>query len=165
VANEAKKAGRTIHVGRVFEICVEKGSELPENDPGRKFKGRSVFQGNNVRDQNWNWAEFQELSSAPASMTASKIADFYGLAEGNCTQQSDVEMAYINAKLNTTETWVRLPPDRVPKEFRHMRDPVFQLVKALYGHPESGGHWEAHAHKFLTEEGWVLVEPNAWRSV
>ena len=46
-----------------------------------------------------------------------------------------------------------------------MRDPVFQLVKARYGHPESGGHWEAHAHKFLTEEGWILVEPNAWRSV
>ena len=46
-----------------------------------------------------------------------------------------------------------------------MRDPVFQLVRALYGHPESGGHWEAFAHAFLIKEGWTLVEPNAWRSV
>ena len=45
VANEAKRMNKTIHVGRVFEICVEKGSELPESDPGRKFKGRSVFRG------------------------------------------------------------------------------------------------------------------------
>ena len=30
VANEAKRMNKTIHVGRVFEICVEKGSELPE---------------------------------------------------------------------------------------------------------------------------------------
>ena len=76
VVAEARRMNKTVHVGRVFEICVEKGSELPERDPGRKFKGRSVFQGNNVRDHNWNWAEFQELSSAPASMTASKISDF-----------------------------------------------------------------------------------------
>ena len=25
------------HVGRIFEICVEKGSELPEGHPDRKF--------------------------------------------------------------------------------------------------------------------------------
>ena len=65
VANEAKRTNKTIHVGRVFEICVEKGSELPESDPGRKFKGRSVFQGNNVRDQNWNWAEFKNYHLPP----------------------------------------------------------------------------------------------------
>ena len=59
----------------VFSKFVLKKGVSFQNDPGRKYKGRSVFQGNNVRDQNWNWAEFQELSSAPASMTASKIAD------------------------------------------------------------------------------------------
>jgi hypothetical protein len=29
VAAEARKEGRTVHVGRIFEICVEKNSELP----------------------------------------------------------------------------------------------------------------------------------------
>ena len=47
-SREAKKKNKKVHVGKVFEICVEKGSELPANDPLRKFKGRTVFQGNNV---------------------------------------------------------------------------------------------------------------------
>ena len=58
VSREAKASGRKAHVSRIFEICVEKGSELPENDPGRKFKGRVVFQGNDVKDENWDVAIF-----------------------------------------------------------------------------------------------------------
>ena len=30
VSNKAKKSGEKVHVGKVFEICVEKGSELPK---------------------------------------------------------------------------------------------------------------------------------------
>ncbi len=87
-------------------------------------------------------------------MTASKIADLYGLAEGNCTQQSDVEMAYVNAKLNTTETWVRLPPDRVPKEFRHLRDPVFSWSKLFTDIPKAGGTGKPmHANSSLRKDG------------
>jgi hypothetical protein len=37
--------------GRVFGICVEKNAELLEGDPSRKYKGRVVFQGNQVLDQ------------------------------------------------------------------------------------------------------------------
>ena len=66
VSAEAKKKGKKAHVGKVFEICVEKGSELPPNDPLRKFKGRTVFQGNNVRDENSDSALFSELGSSPA---------------------------------------------------------------------------------------------------
>ena len=40
VSAEAVRRGRKAHVGRVFEICVEKGSELPKGSPLRKFKGR-----------------------------------------------------------------------------------------------------------------------------
>ena len=46
VSKEAIKNNVKVHVGKVFEICVEKGSELPLGDPMRKFKGRTVFQGN-----------------------------------------------------------------------------------------------------------------------
>ena len=46
----AKKKGKKVHVGKVFEICVEKGSELPEGHKLRKFKGRTVCQGNSVHD-------------------------------------------------------------------------------------------------------------------
>ena len=50
VPKKAKKKGKKVHVGKVFEICVEKGSELPERDPLRKFKGRTVFQAS-IRQQ------------------------------------------------------------------------------------------------------------------
>eukprot|EP00435_Cladocopium_sp_Y103_P012900 s3582_g3.t1 len=33
VSEKAKKSGKKVHVGKVFEICVEKGSELPEGSP------------------------------------------------------------------------------------------------------------------------------------
>ena len=51
VAAQAKKTGTKVHVGRIFDICVEKGSELAPTDPNRKFKGRVVFQGNKVKDE------------------------------------------------------------------------------------------------------------------
>ena len=51
MSKEALKNKTKVHVGKVFEICVEKGSELPLGDPMRKFKGRTVFQGNNVKDE------------------------------------------------------------------------------------------------------------------
>ena len=39
VAADADKQGIKAHVGRIFDICVEKNSELPEGDPNRKYKG------------------------------------------------------------------------------------------------------------------------------
>jgi hypothetical protein len=36
VRDEARRRNKTAHVGRVFDICVEKGSELPKGSPGRK---------------------------------------------------------------------------------------------------------------------------------
>ena len=44
IVEEARKNGGTVHLGRIFEACYEKGSELPADDPRRKFKGRTVFQ-------------------------------------------------------------------------------------------------------------------------
>ena len=33
-----------------------------------------------------------------------------------------------------------------------------RLVKALYGHPESGAHWEKHLTKYVVKSGGVIVE-------
>ena len=85
VAARAARDGVTNHVGRIFGICVEKNEDLPEGHPDRKFKGRAVFQGNQVRDQNWDVAMFQELSSCPATLEAAKVADVLGLCPaGGC---------------------------------------------------------------------------------
>ena len=34
-----------------FDICVEKNSELEDGDPRKKYKGRVVFLGDTVRDE------------------------------------------------------------------------------------------------------------------
>jgi hypothetical protein len=118
VRKAASKAGHTVHVGMIFEIVVEKGAELPAGSPGRKFKGRVVFQGNHVLDQNYDHAMFNELGSCPATMEAAKAADVYGLFKGNTVEQADAEQAYAQAKLGgDVPTWVRLPRDRWPKEW------------------------------------------------
>ena len=94
VRAEAKAQGVKVHFGRVFGFVVEKNHELSPDDPKRKFKGRSVFQGNQVRDEHGEWAIFQDLGSCPASMEASRYGDAYGLFPGHCSQQADAEQAY-----------------------------------------------------------------------
>ena len=133
----------------VFDICVEKNSELPKEDRSRKFKGRVVFQGNRFFDHNWDVAMFNEMSSCLATMQAAKGADIYGLLPGHIVEQAAAEQAYTQALLGGTKTWIRLPEDRWPRESvdRKMKDPVVPLIKALYRHPDAGGYWEKHVEK------------------
>ena len=93
VSREAIKNKTKVHVGKIFEICVEKGSELPLGDPMRKFKGRTVFQGNNVKDEAADVALFAELGSSLANMEAGKALDAYGSMPGNRTSQGDGKQA------------------------------------------------------------------------
>ena len=51
VAREAKAKGEEIHMARAHGICVEKHSQLPVGDPKRKFKGRGVLLGNQVKNK------------------------------------------------------------------------------------------------------------------
>ena len=97
IVEEARKKGETVHLGRIFEASYEKGSELPADDPRRKFKGRTVFQGNNVRDQDSDHALFAELGSSPASMEAAKLLDAFGSQTGFSKAQADAIQAYIQA--------------------------------------------------------------------
>ena len=96
----------------MFEICVEKGSELPAGQKLRKVKGRTAFQGNNVRDENADVALFSELGSSPATMEAGKAVDAYGSQPGFVNQQNDGVQAHTPALMEGVETWVELPVDR-----------------------------------------------------
>ena len=114
VAARARKEGEKIHVGRIFDICVEKNHELPEDDPNRKYKGRVVFEGCFVRDEIGHWALFSENTSCPATMAAGKMGDAHGLLPGNLLEVSDGESAYTQARLKGKKTWVRIPRDQWP---------------------------------------------------
>ena len=104
---------KPVHIAMIFGICVEKNPHLPENDSRRRFKGRFVYQGNNVTDEFHQAAIFQELSSNPASMEAAKVVDAISCFPGNWGMQADAEQAYIQAPIDDTiaETWIRLPKE------------------------------------------------------
>ena len=56
VRKEAVAKGEEAHLGFLFGLMVEKGSEFLEGDARRYFKYRVVFRGNDVKDQNWDVA-------------------------------------------------------------------------------------------------------------
>ena len=164
VVREARRLNTLYHFARIFDICVEKNAELPEGHPDRKFKGRAVLQGDQVRDQNWEAAIFQDLGSSPAAVEASRAADAYGLLSGNVIQVADADQAYTQSYLEgPTQTFVSLPKERWPDDWHtRFHDPVCPLVLSLYGHPDAGGYWERHCDRILQSQGWRLI--GDWRS-
>ena len=166
IVEEARKKGETVHLARIFEACYEKGSELPADDPRRTFKGRTVFQGNNVRDQDSDHALFAELGSSPASMEAAKLLDAFGSQPGFSKAQADAIQAYIQALFTGVPTWLSLPRNRWPEHWeKQFWQPMVPLVLALYGHPDSGGIWENHLNSRIGKEGWKQILPDVWQSI
>ena len=165
VAAEARANGKTVHVGRIFDICIEKNHEIPEHDPNRKYKGRVVFEGCFVKDQANHWAMFSEATSCPATMAAGKMCDAYGMLPGHALQVSDGESAYTQAKLLGPTTWVWLPREQWPQAWidAGFEDPVCPLILALYGHPDAGTFCERHCEAKLIEVGFIRVPE--WPSV
>ena len=95
---------------------LRENSELEENDPLRVSKGRAVFLGDNVRDQDWQYAIFEELGSAPPCIEAAKSLDAFSLFPGYEQTQDDAFSAYTQSFLlgRGVPTWVSLPYDRWP---------------------------------------------------
>ena len=69
------------------------------------MKGRAGLLGNNVRDQDFNWAEFCELGSRPPWMEAAKALDTMGSLPGYVVKTGDARGAYTQSLLNGAETW------------------------------------------------------------
>ena len=160
VVAEAKGEGKEVHMARVHGICVEKNYQLPKGSPGRKFKGRGVLRlGNQVKNQHWEAAFFQDLGNSPATFEASRWADFYGCIPGHNVKLADAIQAYIQARLTGPPCWVELPEDAWPDDIdiRKFRRRVVRLVKALYGHPDAGTMWEQHCDKHVREVGFMPV--------
>ena len=69
----------TVFFAMLAELCFLKGSELPLGDPNRVYKGRHVLLGDQVKDGQFEAAEFQDLGSAPPTMMAARIIDLWSL--------------------------------------------------------------------------------------
>ena len=97
VRREADRKGQEVHMGHLFGICVETNSEMDASF--RKYKGRVVFQGNRVINQNDDAAIFEDLGSSPATLEASRAADAFGAAPGHALEVADAEQAYAQAEM------------------------------------------------------------------
>ena len=88
-------------------------------------------------------AIFQDLANAPAAMESARIADAVGCAPGCSAQIADAVQAYVQADLGGDPCWVHLPLEAAPSgvDISRFRQPAVRLVKALYGHPDSGSFW------------------------
>ncbi|CAK0849503.1 unnamed protein product, partial [Prorocentrum cordatum] len=164
-------------LGRVFTILRVKGEE-----PGpelKEWKGRIVFQGSNVRTKSGVSSTdlFEEVSNAPASFAAARVALAVGALRGFAATLGDAEAACLQALIDApgrVPTFVELPAEWWPDEW--FRDgaarkipkydrPHCRLKKALYGHPEAGALWEAKLTKILMEDGWSqpsISHPGVW---
>ena len=101
---------------------------------------------------------FQDLGSAPATMEAGKAADIFGCMPGHDIEQADAEQAYVQAPMRSpAKTWVLLPKSQWPKEWEGMHRPVVPMLKALYGHPDSGTYWEEHCDAHCQSIGFVPI--------
>ena len=124
-----------------------------------------MLQGDQVKDQNWEAALFQDLSSSPAAMEASRAADAYGMLAGHDIQVADADSAYTQSYLDSDiKTWVQIPREQWPQEWvdKNFQKPVCPLVLSLYGHPDAGGYWERHCDSILQAKGWAPIP--GWRS-
>ena len=109
IQREMNAKGKRIHLGSLCELVYLKGSELPEGHAGRKLKGRVVFLGDRVRDQLGAAAVFEELTSSPAGMEASRFCDLYDTYGDHTCMQSDAPQAYTQAPLDgETPTFIKV---------------------------------------------------------
>ena len=109
----AKKSGVTIRLGQSMSICSEKFAELAEHL--RVLKGRIVFWGDIVKDQERAAAVFQDLAASPTSIAGINNNMAYGRIPGHATSTADAVKAYVQSMLESKcATWVQLPPELWP---------------------------------------------------
>ena len=71
------------------------GSELPEGNDDRKFKGRFEFLGDRVKDHHGNVAVFEEMTSSPAALEARKLCvPSTGVSSDRIKKETKSDLSY-----------------------------------------------------------------------
>ena len=153
----ARSQGIRVKVADLLTLCGIKHHELsPEL---WKYKGRIVYRGDNIRDQNDQIILFDETSTTPTSLVALNLCLWFGCRAGCKTSGADAVQAFLQSDLDEgsfEETWVILSRELwLPNwEGRYHRVAV-RLKKSLYGHPQAGRKWEEHLRQRLVSLGGV----------
>ena len=154
---EARGKGNTVHFGSLMDLCFEKHSE--QSVENRKYKGRVVFRGDQVKDQESTHAVFSEQTSSSSHMSSAKLLDAMARMPGYDGEDADAVGAYTQVVLSevdgSVETWMTIPPHRRPKSWSSLEydDPAVPLRLNLYGHPKAGLYWEQFCSKKILSNG------------
>ena len=92
----AKQEGKTIYLAEVMPLASIKYWESPER---RKYKGRLVFRGDQVRDTWGGAAQFGEMYLTPTNIQAINLAIYYGILLGYKITTADCTRAFLQALL------------------------------------------------------------------
>ena len=134
-------------------------SELPEHDERRKYKGRFCYRTPTAKDQDGAIAIFQEMASRPTTIVSLNIAISYGCLPEHTISVADAIKAYVQSTLKSdVPRYLELPGHLVPDAWRGINRPCCRLIRALYGHPEAGAHWERHLTAIIKGMGGAPVE-------
>ena len=101
VMSEARKKGDTVHFGSLMDLCFEKHSE--QSAENRKYKGRAVFRGDQVKDQESTHAVFNEQTSSSSRMASAKLLDAMARMPGFDGEDADAVGAYTQVVLGDVE--------------------------------------------------------------
>ena len=166
VIRDAKARGVPAHFGSLMDLCHIKNSQMGKEF--HSYKGRIVFRGDIVKDEDGAFAVFTEQGASASNMAAAKMLDAISRLPGNDGEDSDAIGAYTQVKLSdaakllgpgvVTETWISLPPHRRPKSWDKIENPVCPLVLNLYGHPLAGLLWELYQEEILMKAGFEGLE-------
>ena len=153
----AQKSGQSVHLAQLMSICSIKFAELAKHL--QVYKGRIVFRGDIARDEWGAAAVYQELSASPTSIATANATIAYGLIPGHRTTCADAVKAYVQSELKSKQaTWIALPTELWPEAWKgRYKRPMVRLIKALYGHPESGAHWQRHLEDILKKGSFKAV--------
>ena len=169
VEREAKKAGKTVHFGTLMELCHEKHAELNLPPERNIFKGRIVFRGDIVKDEQGYYAVFSEQGTSSSHIAATKFMDALARFPGNDGEDADARGAYCQIKMEDymhmlgpigekVETWISLPKHKHPASWANIPDPVVPLERSLYGHPLAGLFRELHCESIILKLGFEKVK-------
>ena len=137
-------------MAEILTLCGIKHAELSAAE--HRFKGRIVYRGDRVLDENNQLVFFSETSTNPTALTALNACLWYGCLPNNSVSCSDAIQAYLQSELKE-ETYVVLPRELwLPgwaERFGIDAKLVVRLRKSLYGHPQAGRLWQEYLSRIL----------------
>ena len=109
---EAKRNGTKMHHGHIAQMRTVRHSELPDSDPKEVYKGRDYVLGDQIKDENHDWAEFANIGSTPPSLAVGMAIDAISCLPGYVSESADAKSAYTQAYYKGVPLWISIPRER-----------------------------------------------------